>query len=529
MLTRTGTKSIYVVSDSFSTLENVDLDETTAYIDTTMGIAEISFSSMEYFEDAESGGAGVHLSGATIKDGTTTKPVPYETNSFTYKYLTTTPSGIECEFSLFIENNNDIYEGGRLYFKLGFTETTDVISIKGTTEGLNIEDLPYLQIGSYLLIPISRQFKDKRVTVKVRKNTHDGEKIYDDGRVVYQHIFIVEELRLPNRRYESSATLQSNAFDLPTGLSERGICAACLKTDVHTPGDTRIDSYIAWGSGQFVSVTPGELISMGLVQSSQTLHTSGKTTRDMPTPIYKLTGPTDSPVLESAMLLEGYDQIEIESTSYNASAVNLSWWVSNSGEKIYQGIRSTGIYVGPQTSCKAYTCIQSDISRDIVLSNIGVRAIDGTVNLASYTKLYFNGQLLNGKRISDGTQEYRLPLRPGVNTLNILLGVSGGVGGYMNLGQLVTASTEVFVKSRRATSIAAILAIDETEKAYAVQDGVIYLNYTPPFGAQFLHRYILPTTNLPSSVKIKFDLLGASGISPTLAGYTLEFTPGNLA
>lgn len=528
MLTRTGTKSVYTLTESFSSLEGIDLDETTAYIDTDVGSAEINFSPMEYTEEAETGAANVRFVSATIKDGEDVVSIPINSNSLLHKHFCYTPKGVELTVVLSIHKMNDMYSGGRVYLRLENTETTEVLSVVGTSDEYNLEPIPYLKLDSYLVIPISRLYKDRTITMVFSKLSHDGQKILDSGNIQYQHIFSLQELRLPNRRYRTSGTVQTIEYSLPDALSIRGISAAKLRLFGTSPGDTRIDSYIAWGSGQFTSIEPDTIIPIGLAEAEQSFHPSGKLVREMPNPIYRLEGSTGEPVIESAILLEGYEQVEVESATYSTSAQQLEWWVTNeTSTKVYKNVKGTGVYVGAGKSHKAFVQIQSNKATTITLSNIGVWSIESSSNVTEYTTLIFNGQFLNGKRQSDGTYEYLLPLIAGVNTLNLLAGVSEDEGGYINLGQLLTPSTEIFVKSRRATSTAAILSLDQTEKAYAVDKSTIFLNYSPPSGAQFIHRYVVPTKNLPSSVTMKFDLVGASGLSPIMTGYALEMTPGN--
>jgi len=274
------------------------------------------------------------------------------------------------------------------------------------------------------------------------------------------------------------------------------------------------------------------IIPIGLVRYEQTKHPSYTKTRDVPTPICKLQGTSNEPVLENAVLIEGYDQAEVESQDYTVSAAELTHWVSTPGTAEYQNMSTTGIYLGPGMSHKIYFKVRSNKVKEIVLSNLGAISQENpSFNQAEYMTMYFNGQRLSGKTLPNDTVEYRLSLIAGDNTVNLLIGIpEDGLGGYVNISTpLLNQELEIYVKERAATSMAAILNLDPVDKAYAVYNKNIYINYVPPANAQFIHRYALPTTELPSTVTLRFGLTSAGGVSPFITGYRMEFTTGSSA
>jgi hypothetical protein len=271
------------------------------------------------------------------------------------------------------------------------------------------------------------------------------------------------------------------------------------------------------------------MLPIGVVTKQRSFHPNGQTIRELPTPIFKLEGSSPEIVIDQSYLLEGYKQAEVESAVYNDSYNELSHWANFKGVCAYQSMVEQGVYLGPGKYHKIFTVLRSTVSRDITLTGVGVRSQESPeFNQATTMKVIFNGQVLQGKSLPNGDGEYRLSLVAGDNTLNILLGVSGNYGGYMNIGsQLTNAGLDVFVKERAATSLQAILALDTNDKAYAVYNNTVLLNYIPPIDAKFAQDYTMPTASLPQTVAVRFDLQGDGTISPILTGYKIEFTPGS--
>ena len=526
LLTRKGTRSVHVITDTFSSLSNIDTDNTTAYIDTINGQAEIPSTPIEDNIDTETGRANVSISGARIIDGGEEVDIPFQSNSLYYIYNSINTKDVKLILDLNINTNNKIFNGSSILFNLALINTTDITSVISSSDNINKEVSTYLQTYNHISIPISRLYKSNRVSIILNKNGHDAEKILDNGDIQHSFVFSIQDIRIPNKKYRDSAVVQTVDFELPNYINEKGISMANLEFTSQCLGDTYIKSYIAYDDGDFFSITPGKPFPIGDVKYKQTSHPSGQVIREVPTPLFRLEGLTENPVTESATLLEGYQQVEVETKPFVVDASSLSSWVVSPGTKAYQDMKSGNIWLGGECSHKIYFCIKSNKSKDITLSNLGVRNnINSSVDVSSYMYFNFNGQPINGRQLPDGSMEYKLPLVQGINKVNILIGVSGETGGYFNVGDISSSDTEVFVKERHCASLPAIMSLDDTNKAFAVKDGKIYLNYIPPINAKFIHRFSTPTTNLPATMKLKFDLIGAGGLSPILYPYKLEFTP----
>lgn len=529
-LIRTGTSALYVISEDFSSLDNLDMDNTTAYIDTVAGIAEINFSNREWQEDADSGPANVSISSAVLKDGSKTVPIPFDNNNLSYKYLSESESGIECDIRLKVSLANEEYNNGRVSFKMLFPENTKIVSITGTSDNYtNSEDMFFLQSSEYIFIPVSKLYKSKEITIKLIKTTHEGSKIDNKGKVEHQFIFDISDVKLPNRVYRTSGTIRTTDYTLPKFLSERGIAQFQLVSDSYLFGDTKVAPMVSLNGGEFSYIDFNTIIPIGSITNGKMYHPSFSVIRDNPSPICKLAGGSTQFVPNESWLIEGYNQAEIDSVAYTASHASLSHWVRNSGIKAHQDIPGAGIYLAGGMSHKVYFCINSSKTTDIVLRNIGVRQVGGDAfNQATYMYLYFNGQLLSGTELADGTIEYRTALIKGDNNLNMIIGLSGD-GGYLNLGnQFISDSSYTYIAKRHSTSMAGIISMDNRTKAYAEDNGALYINYVPPEGTKFLHKYVSPTTSLPRTIALAFEMTGVDDLSPFINSFKLEFSTGSV-
>ena len=525
MLSRSGTNSLYCISDTFSYLTNINLSTTTAYIDTYRGLAEIPFD--VYEEEAESGVTNAIISDVKLYHGDHSEQVAFDSNMLYLKYEAEAPRGIEMEIKISAFLNN-VFQGGRLEFQLDLPETTRILWVKGSSDNINFENMHYFQNNKHVFIPISNTYQNNSVIVRLQKIDHDGERIDSNGFVKHQFIFSINSLRIPNRKYRDSAVVETNAYVLPAALATKGIAQYRLSCQSIATGDTKVVPYIAWDSSNFRQVDFGKIYKLGEVSTGSTIHKTGTALREAPTPIYRLDGETKATTYDGGYLLEGFEQAEIATQEYSISAVELPFWVNNPGVLCYQGLSSSGIYLPPETANKIYFIIESDKNREITLSNIGVYAQgDVGTSLATWTYLYFNGQKVNGKILPDGSLEFRLTIIEGKNTVNMLVGISGGVGGFLVFGsKLYEPGMAIYVKERRPTSLTAVMALQVGDKAYAVDNGLIYLNYLPYVGAEYKHIYTEATTGLPAEVRLKFDLEGSANESPQIFEWKLDLTPG---
>jgi hypothetical protein len=531
LLSRSGTGSLYSISESFSSLDGLDMSRTTAYIDTTNGIASINYDSTVYDIEAESGGANVTISSAVLTDGTKTVNIPIEDNQVSYKYGSSSRSGVEIEVTLYVGRMNDTYKGGYIEFDVSFPDNTVIEGdITATSDGINFEKLSYSSRNGHYVIPVSLMYLDKNISFKLKKTNHEGTKVDSVGRVTHQFFIDIKNIRLPNRLYRTEGSVYSVLYSLPAALQQRGVAQYKLDVDYLATGDNHIDAYIAIGTGEFQKVDIGASQPLGILESKQSDHSNCSTIRDTP-PITKLDGSTAQPVMDMSELLEGWGQAEVESVvEYDISYASLAKWARYPGVRAYQDLKSNGVFLNAGMAHKIYFNVRSDSVKELILSNIGVNNQEVTGNQATFTTFYFNGQLVQGKQLPDGTREYRLSLIKGVNTFNILIGIEGDYGGWVNLQtQIARVGLTTYVKSRHCTSVQSIIGLDQREKAYAVQNGNIFLNYIPPIGARFRHIYTMPTSGLPEGMTVRLDLKGDGTLSPICEGYHLEFSPGNLA
>lgn len=524
-----GTDSVYSITESFNSLANIDLDYTTAYIDTEAGLATIGFSDYEFDTEAESGGANVSIQDFRITDKTKEIQVSQQDGGLDYKHTTFTPNGVSARLILRINNNNDLYNGGFLQFDVLFPQTTKILAVQGTSDAINFEDLKFFEKGSRIVVPISKSYKSSSIVIDFAKTSFDGIKITPQGKISYQYLFKFYNMAVPNRRYKSAATVYSTEFTLPSYLKDRAIGVATLTlNDALVTGDSSIDSYISLDTSDWIKIVPGEQKHIGEVNTGQTYHPTYTKVRDLPSPMSLLEGLSPEIVNEFSELLEGWGQAEIESTTYSDDYSDFTLWPTVGGQKEYQDFGVNGLYLAPEMSHKIYLKVKADKAKDIILTSVGVKSQeDPDNNQATYTKLIFNGQEIQGKELPLSQKEYLLSLVKGDNTINILIGVEGSYGGYLNIGsQLARENLTVFVNRRNPTSLEALDSIDATDKCYAVVNGVVFINYVPPFGAKFVQNYTSPTSNLPSKVSVRIDLDGDSVSSPVLGGYRLEFSPG---
>jgi hypothetical protein len=525
-LTRSGTSSLYSITEAFSSLDKLDMGNTTAYIDTDNGVACIGFSTFGF--DPDTGAANVLVRNVKIVDGSKIQSI-VGSSHISAKYTTASSAGVYLTANILVGANSDIYSGGYLEFDVGFAQTSKVVSVRGTSDNVNFEDLAYLETNGHYAIPISKTYLDKQITIEVLKTNYEGVKIDERGNVIHQYLFDIKNIHIPNRRYKSSATVQSTEHKIPEVLQSRGISHCKLVVDGLTDlGDNSIEAYLGFGNSSWQKVNSGIPIPIGVANTGRSLHPSGVSIRSLPTPIFKLDGSSPDVVIDQSRLLEGFNQVEVESILYNISYANLEQWAKSGGTKAYQDLEDS-LYLAAGQSHKVYTQIRSDTARDVILTGVGVKSQEAAGNQATFTTVIFNGQILQGKILPDGRYEYRLAVLQGNNTLNILLGIRGTAGGFLNIGgSLNDPDFTTFVKQRGATTLQALLALNATDKAYAVYNGYVYVNYTPPIGVRFAQEYTLPTAQLPQTVKVRLTLNGDGATSPIVSGYKLEFSPGRI-
>jgi hypothetical protein len=531
LLSRSGNGSLYSISESFTSLDGLDMTRTTAYIDTTNGMASINYDSAIYDIEAETGGANVTLSGARLTDIDKTVNLPIVDGRISYKYESASRSGVEIDVALTVNMLNDIYKGGYIEFDVGFPDNTILVGdITATSDGINYEKLSCSNRGGHYVIPVSMLYVDEAISFKLRKTDHEGTKVDAVGRVTHQFFVEIKNIRLPNRLYRSGASVYSILYPLPEILQQRGVGQYKITVDSLATGDNHIDAYIAIGTGEYQQVEVGKTQSLGQTETRQSYHVACTTIQDVPNAITKVEGITGQPVMDLSQLYEGWGQAEVESVLYDISYSSLSAWARYPGTPAYQDMGTTGVFLGAGMAHKVYFNVKSDTIKELVVSDIGVKSQEVSENQATFTTFYFNGQLVQGKSLPNGTLEYRLTLIKGVNTFNLLVGVSGNYGGRMNIqSQIARTGLTTYVKARRCTSVQAIIGLDAEEKAYAVQNGTILLNYIPPVGAKFMHIYTLPTASIPEAMSVRLDLIGDGTLSPICEGYHIEFSPGSIA
>ena len=578
LASRTGSRGLYVLSDTFNDLSKVDLADTTAIVNTEQGTVEIPFDIVS--DAAETGENDVTITEVKLFEGVmlnTTPPltssiddltatelygrtihenetvltelfrgnlVPFLnvrsggislgntfSNNFTHTWESNSQQGVEYEVTMRLQTDT-LFKGSNIEFEIAYPDTTEILWILGSSDGLNYERINYFRNGKFIYIPVSNMYQDKEILFRFYKRTHDGEYVTREGIVKHQFVFSINNLRMPHKRYKEEAYLTTGDWTLPEALSSRGISKYKVEVDAISPGDTSVSTYVSWGNSTPQLIIPGVEYALGLSRIEQSFHTSGRAIREFPTPIYLVSGESESGVYEHSMLYEGYEQFEVESTTYNITRASLSAWSTISGDKKYSNIKFGSIYLAPEKSHKLFGRIDCDTPMDLLWTNVGVKsAADSSFAIQDYLKIMVNDHILNGKRLPNGTMEFRLSLVKGTNYINILVGIQAeGSGGNLEIGQVfITPGLRPYVKRRTCTSYAALLSLDQYESAYAVWENKIYLNYMPPPGAAFLHEYRLPTTGLPNTCALRFELNGNQEQSPKLLSYILELTPGSPA
>lgn len=248
----------YSFSDRFSDVSNVDLDLSSAFVNTELGAAgipantnnsrtlsanEVGISNVKFFNDASdeeiTSFKSIGLNQEALFDGNSNTHWLYEV----YSPIKIT---LRAEIELTIPSAfNDI--SSIAVNPYGITEAQYWIR----TQGADGEDDEQFG-GKIVKTTKAFAFDDKirnidRMTLFVRKEVSDYRDSNSNGTISYRYLIGFRDINFSSWIYEDSATLVTAPISLPEHLAtEQTVDAVSLKVDESVPDGSRIEYYVAY-------------------------------------------------------------------------------------------------------------------------------------------------------------------------------------------------------------------------------------------------------------------------------------------
>ena len=524
---KSGTSSVFAITEGFDGLEQIDLENTDAYIDTVNGQVTLPKGTDRYTE--YSVGNGISIESIDIsKDNETWESIPV---SEFFEPLISFTSYKDMLYAKYLVHMNserpqtddeinpvaiDITIP-KYWSKIGTIElriSDDRQNWRSLTSTSDTERKTYVPDGPF-----------EWLEVIIQKYENDQKKVNSDGIIEYIYLPFLSNLIVRAYGYRSSAVLQTKEYTIDPVAEKLGMSAMKVYIDDFKPGDSTIKYFIRLEEGNWAEISNEEIISLAPTTYKDVVK-EPIVYREKENALYQVT--TELPYSENAFLYEGYNQAELQVAQLSTSNLQLTSWVNRSDLYTqYIDIKEHPFLAG-NISYKLYFKVFSPIAKEFSVEDLSIKEEGSLAAIDIDARIVLNKQSLTPKENNDNTFSFNGSLLEGDNYINIILNIPSGDGGRLNIiGNLFTG-VDIYCKSRSLASYDSLAySLPYNDHNYFALDsaGCAILNYMPPKYGRFRYRYQEVNGTIPRSFSFKALLSGSETDTPIIDSFAVTITP----
>lgn len=526
---KSGTNSVYTLTEGFSTLENVDLNNTDAYVDTSIGHVSLPraaniLSTFEY-------GSGIGLLSCEMStDGNTWQNVASINKLSPIIEFPSYQGKLQIKYVFKLQAKQPLKDDecnvASLEFSVPtFREYPNSISLKVSDDGKNWRELSNLGRGNKLSFIPSDPFE--YIEIVISKTTYDQMHVTPRGTISYLYLPYIESFLARAYTYQHSATLQTLPMSIASVAQSLGLSALQFIPYHITPGESTISYYIQFDSGPWTKINAGDTVALARnYVKDEILY-----------PVYPNAGIGNTTQIwanlkrpSEAELFEGYNQAEHQWLAATSGFFDLDSWADASAlytiPTNFIDFKNKPLLASGYTH-KLYFKIKSDKEMDFEFSNISFKRESDLSNVPSTTKIWLNNKEIILKSYADFSYSFSGKLSQGDNYFNLLTSVSEDA--ILHLEEDILNKGFIYINNYIYTSISNLINktlpfpfLKLSNYLFTITDnGYLFINRYPYPNPKYLLRYRDIEGTIPSTVSIKAILEGNDTDSPILDDFTL--------
>lgn len=528
MAIRSGTSSVLCVSESFNSLENIDLTETTSYVDTTNGQVMLPVSSDDFMVYTIGDGLAL-VSIDSSKDGTTWERVNSLEGIEPTIEFSQYKGSLYCKYLIRLTSKKPLIDDevnvvGVDITLPNYNLSPNEVHIRVSDDTKNWRTLLSPSVGNKMSFIPDNPFEWLEIIVK--KNAFDEKHVQDSGKIVYLYLPFLSNVVLRAYSYRNNSILQTNDLPISALADKIGMSSIKFIANDITPGDSTIDYSIRFDSGPWNNIENNEQMQIcphttedDVIYPAMLVEKANS--------LYQVAA--NCVLSENATLYQGYKQFEHQFCISSVANLELSSW-NNRTDLVSKYINSSdNTFLGNGLSHKLYFKINVDSAREFKVSDLSIKGESSLSSLNLGLRVHVNRQEMQPKKNNDNTYSFAGILLEGENYINILIDIPDTLpGGRLHIDGTLFQEGLTYCKKMQQTSFESLsYSIPYTDNNYfaVTPDGSLLVNSQPYPYARYLYRFLDINGQFPKSFAIKALLTGDNNTTPIIDDFSVLILP----
>lgn len=525
---KSGTNSVFAITEGFNSLEYIDLVNTDAYVDTYNGQVTLPKGTDDYTIYSLDNGISID-SIQVSKNNDDWEALPVSSNFEPMISFTSYKDVLYAKYVVHLDAQKPQLDDEvnvvaiditipRYWSKIGeviVKISDDKKNWRTLNTSTSTEKQTYIPDGPF-----------EWLEVHIKKHEYDEKKVNSSGIIEYIYLPFVKHIYVRAYGYRNRAVIQTNNYEISPVAQNLGMSSMQFFVEEFSPGDTSTQHFIRLEEGPWIEVHNEDILSLA--------PTAFKEVSKEPT-IYKAKSnflyqvTTEVPYSENCDLFEGFDQAELQVAELNYANLTLSSWVNRTDLYTqYLDLKDTPFLAGNR-SYKLFFKVKTDRTKEFKVNDFSIKE-EGTLSAIDIdTRITINKQTIAPRENNDYTYSFYGTLLNGENYINIIINIpSGTTGGRLHLNGNLFQGNYAFCKRRSITSLDSLsFSIPYSENGYFALDSenCVVLNYLPPPYARYLYRYQEVNGTIPANFSYKAILIGTSNATPVIDSIAVLIAP----
>jgi len=525
---KSGTNSVFAITEGFNSLEYIDLVNTDAYIDTYNGQVTLPKGTDNY--TIYSLGNGISIESIEVsKDNDTWESLPVSSNfepliSFTHykdvlyaKYVV----HLDAEKPQLDDEVNAVAIDitiPKYWSKIGEVVvkiSDDKKNWRTLTSSNSTEKQTYVPDGPF-----------EWLEIHIKKHEYDEKKVNSFGIIEYIYLPFVKHIYVRAYGYRNNAVVQTSNYPISPVAQKLGMSSMQFFVDEFSPGDSSAQHFIRLEEGPWIEVHNEDILSLAPTAFKE-VSKEPTVYKEKSNFLYQVT--SEVPYSENCELYEGYDQAELQVAELNYANLTLSSWVNRTDLYTqYLDLKVRPFLVGNK-SYKLFFKVKTDRTKEFKVNDLSIKEEGSLSAIDITTRISLNKQEIVPRSNNDNTYSFYGTLLEGENYVNIIINVPSGTNGgrlYINGDMFIGNYT--FCKRRSITSFESLAySIPYSDNGFFAldSDNCIILNYLPPPYARYLYRYQEVNGTIPANFSYRALLEGTSNSTPIIDSIAVLIAP----